>query len=81
MITVDGYNYKEINRRLSFGRMIMAKLEKIMKDRDVKKPTKIRIAETIIFLTMTYGSESWKMRKREGEKMLPLSYERGKRIL
>ena len=36
----------------------MTKQEKIMKDRDVKKDTKIKIAETIIFPTVTYGSES-----------------------
>jgi hypothetical protein len=35
IITRDGYDYKEINRRLSVGRMAMTKLEKIMKDRDV----------------------------------------------
>jgi hypothetical protein len=31
--------------------MAMTKLEKIMKDRDVKKATKIKIAESIIFPT------------------------------
>jgi hypothetical protein len=66
IITRDGYN-KEINRRLSIGRMAMTKLEKIMKDRNVKKATKIKIAETIIFPTVTYGSESWTVRKREGK--------------
>ena len=72
IITRDGYNYKEINRGLSIGRMAMTKLEKIMKDRDVKKATKIKIAETIIFPTVTYGSESWTVRK--GKKLMPLSY-------
>jgi hypothetical protein len=43
IITRDGYDYKEINRRLSIGRMAMTKLEKIMKDRDVKKATKTKI--------------------------------------
>jgi hypothetical protein len=37
IITIDGYDNKEINRRLSIGRMAMTKLEKIMKDRDVKE--------------------------------------------
>jgi len=32
----------------------MTRLEKIMKVRDVKKATKIKIAETIIFPTVTY---------------------------
>jgi hypothetical protein len=49
IITRDGYDYKEINRRLSIGRMAMTKLEKIMKDQDVKKTTKTKIAEMVIF--------------------------------
>jgi hypothetical protein len=58
--------------------MAMTKLEKIMKDRDVKKATKIKIAETIIFPTVTYGSESWTVQKRERKKKLKfLSYGRG----
>jgi hypothetical protein len=57
-----------MNRRLSIGRMAMTTLEKIMKDRDVKKATKIKIAETIIFLTVTYGIESWTVLKRERKK-------------
>jgi hypothetical protein len=69
IITRDGYDNKEINRRLSIGRMAMTKLEKIMKDQDVKKATKIKIAETIIFLTVTYGSESWTVRKKERKKI------------
>jgi len=54
IITKNGYDYKEINRRLSIGRMAMTKLEKIMKNQDVKKATKIKIAETVIFPTVTY---------------------------
>jgi hypothetical protein len=49
--------------------MAMTKLEKNMKDRDVKKATKIKIAETIIFPTVTYGSESWTVRKTERKKI------------
>jgi hypothetical protein len=30
-----------------------------MKDRDVMVATKIKIAETIIFPIVSYGSESW----------------------
>jgi len=36
-----------------------------MKDRDIKKATKIKIVETIIFPTVTYGSDSWTVRKKE----------------
>ena len=47
----------------------MTKLEKIMKVWDVQKATKIKITETIIFSTVTYGSESWTVRKKERRKI------------
>jgi hypothetical protein len=49
--------------------MAMTKLEKITKDRNITKATKIKIAVTIIFPIVTYESESWTMRKREREKI------------
>jgi hypothetical protein len=68
IITRDGYDHKEINIRLSMGRLAMTKLEKIMKDRAVTV-TKIKIAETIIFPIVTYGSESWTVRKKDRKKI------------
>ena len=40
-----------------------------MKDRDIKKATKIKIAKTIIFPTVTYGSKSWTVRNKERKKI------------
>ena len=39
-----------------------------MKDQDVKKATKIKIAETVIYPIATYESESWTVRKKERKK-------------
>jgi hypothetical protein len=39
-----------------------------MKDQDVKKATKIKIAETVIFPAVIYKSESWTVRKKERKK-------------
>jgi hypothetical protein len=69
IITRDGYDHKEINRRLSMGRLAMIKLEKLMKVRDVMVATKIKIAETIIFPIVTYGCESWMVRKKDRKKI------------
>jgi hypothetical protein len=49
--------------------MAMTKLEKIMKDRDVTVATEVKIAETIIFPIVIYGSESWMVRKKERKKI------------
>jgi hypothetical protein len=68
-ITRDRDDNKDINRRLSIGRTAMTKLEKTVKEQDVKKATKIKIVETIIFPKVTYGSESWTVPKRERKKI------------
>ena len=39
-----------------------------MKDQDVKKATKIKIAETVIFPRVTYRSERWMVRKKKRKK-------------
>jgi len=70
-----------MNRRLSIGRMAVTKLEKSMKDRDIKKATKIKIAGTIIFPTVTYGSESWTVRKMERKGIDAFELWRWRRIL
>jgi hypothetical protein len=49
--------------------MTVTKLEKITKDQDVMKATKIKIAETITFPTVTDRSESWAVRKEERKKI------------
>jgi hypothetical protein len=77
IIIRDGYDYKEVDRRLAIGRMVTTKLEQITKDQEVKV-TKIKIAETV-FPAVTYGSESWTVRKKE-RKMMPLSYGHGEQF-
>jgi hypothetical protein len=70
---------KKINRQISSGRLAMIKLEKIMKDWDVTATTKSKIVETIIFPIVTYGSESWTLRKKERKKSMLLSYGHGEK--
>ena len=42
-------NTKEIKRRIMLGKSAMSKLEKIIKDKNLAKQTKIKIAETLVF--------------------------------
>jgi hypothetical protein len=48
--------------------MAMTKLEKIMKYRDVKKATKIKIVESIIFPTVTNEARTGQCGKRKEKK-------------
>jgi hypothetical protein len=52
-----------------------------MKDQDVTKATKIKIAETVIFPTVTYGSESGTVRKKDRKKIEAFELWMWRRIL
>jgi hypothetical protein len=52
-----------------------------MKDRDVMVATKVKIAETIIFPIVTYGSQTWIVRKKERKKIDAFELWKWRRIL
>ena len=55
----------EIKRRLLLGREAMTNLDSIVKSRDITLPTKIHIVEAMVFPVITYGCESWTIKKAE----------------
>ena len=64
-ITADGDCGHEIKRCLLPGRKTMTKLDRILKSRDITIPTKIRLVKTMVFPVVTYGCESWTLKKAE----------------
>ena len=64
-ITTDGDCGHEIKRCLLPGRKTMTKLDRILKSRDITIPTKIRLVKTMVFPVVTYGCESWTLKKAE----------------
>ena len=44
-------------------------MERILKDKNATKQTKIKIVETLVFPIVTYGSESWTTRKKDRKKL------------
>ena len=64
-ITADGDCSHEIKRHLLLGRKVMTNLDSILKSRDITLPTKVRLVEAIIFPVVTYGCESWTVKKAE----------------
>ena len=65
-ITADGDCSHEIKRRLLFGRKVMTNLDSIFKSRDITLPTKARLVKAMVFPVVTYGCESWTIKKAEG---------------
>ena len=59
----DGDRSHKIKRRLLLGRKIMTNLDCILKSRDITLPTKIRLVKAMVFLVVTYGCESWTIKK------------------
>ena len=55
----------EIKRHLLLGRKVMTNLDSIFKSRDITLPTKVRLANAMVFPVVMYGCESWTMKKAE----------------
>ena len=64
-ITADGDCSHEIRRRLLLGRKAMTNLDSVLKSKDNSLPTKVHIIKAMVFLVVTYGSESWTVKKAE----------------
>ena len=64
-ITADGDCRHEIKRRLLLGRKAMTNLDSILKSRDIALPTKVHLVKAMVFPVVTYGCESWTIKKAE----------------
>ena len=64
-ITADGDCSHEIKRRLLLGRKVMTNLDSILKNRDITLSTKIHLVKAMVFPVVTYGCESWTIKKAE----------------
>ena len=47
------------------GRKALTKLDSILKSRDIILPTKFCIVKALVFPIVTYGCESWTIKKAE----------------
>ena len=55
----------EIKRRLLLGKKVMTNLDSILKSRDIRLPTKVRLVKAMVFPVVMYGCESWTVKKAE----------------
>ena len=62
-ITVDGDCNHEIKRCMLLGRKVMTNLDSILKSRDITWPTKVHVVRTMFFPVVTFGCESWAIKK------------------
>ena len=64
-ITADGDYSHEIKRRLLLRRKVMIKLNRIFESRDIILPRKVCLVKATVFPVVTYGCESWIIKKAE----------------
>ena len=64
-ITADGDCSHEIKRRLLLTSKLMTNLDSILKIRYITLPTKVHLVKAMVFPVVTYGCESWTIKKAE----------------
>ena len=64
-ITADGDCSHEIKRCLLLGKKAFINLDSILKSRNITLPTKIHLVKAMVFPVVTYGCESWVIKKAE----------------
>ena len=64
-ITADSDCSHKTKRRLLHRRKVMTNLDSILKSRDITLPTKVHLVKATVFPVVTYGCESWTVKKAE----------------
>ena len=72
-ITADGNCSLEIRRQLFLGRKTMTNLDSVLKSRDITLLTEVHIVYAMVFLLVTYGCDSWTIKKAECQKLMPMN--------
>ena len=64
-ITADGDCSHEIKRHLLLGRKAMTNLDSLTKSRNITLSEKVRLVKAMVYSVVTYGCESWTIKKAE----------------
>ena len=68
-ITTNGDCSHEIKRHLPLERKAMTNLDNILKSRGFTLPTKVCLVKAVVFPVVTYGCESWTVKKTERQRI------------
>ena len=68
-INANGDCSHEIKRCLLLGKKAKIYLDSILKSRDITLPTKVRLVKAMVFPLVTYGCESWTIKKAEHQRI------------
>ena len=65
---VDSDCSQEIRRQLLLVRKTMTNLDSVLKSRDITLSTKVCVVKAMVFPVVTYGFESWSIKKAEHQR-------------
>ena len=68
-ITAGGDCRHEIKRCMPLGRKVMTSLDSILKSREITLQTKVHLVKAMVFPGVTYGCESWTIKKAEDQRI------------
>ena len=68
-ITADGDCSHENKKHLLLGRKAITNLDSILKSRDITLPTNVHLVKAMFFPIVTYGYESWTMKKSDHQRI------------
>ena len=68
-ITADGDCSHEIKRHLLLRSKVMTNLDSILKSRNSTLPTKVHLVKAMVFPGVTYGCQSWAIKKAECQRI------------
>ena len=54
---------------LLLGRKVMINIDSILKSRDITLPTKVHLVKAVVLPVVTYGCESWTVKKAEHQRI------------
>ena len=67
-ISANGDCSHEIRRHLLLGRKAMTNPDSVLKSRDITLLTKVCTVKNIVFPVVTYGCQSWTVKKAEHQR-------------
>ena len=68
-ITANGDCSPEIRTQLFLGMKGMTNLDSVLKSKELTLPTKVGVVKAMVFSVVTYGCESWAIKKAECQRI------------
>ena len=68
-ITANSNCTHKIRRQLLLGRKVMTNPDSVLKSRGIILLTKVQLVKAMVFQVVTYGCESWTLKKTERQRI------------